>query len=136
MDINMVGREYCSRCGIETFSFSRKYSVSTGMYYCVKCAEKLDREYLLKNSCAMCKRLLKASEIKIVVPSSMFGRTPLVRADRVICATCHKKFGSQTRVRMPSSRIARIREQIRKGIARRSMEHQPPQPEPQRMIVS
>lgn len=126
--------EYCRKCGLEIYQFSKKYSVSTGEYYCVKCAEKVDREYLIKNTCAMCKRLMKPGETKIAMPSKAFSEdTSLILADRVICTACYKKFSTASRMKMRTSGLSRIREQIRKSIARRSMQQQT---QPQEFRVS
>lgn len=118
-------REYCRKCGMEVYPFSRKYSVSSGEYFCVKCAEKVDREYLIKHSCSVCKRLLGKDEVKLVMPSRMYGDMQLPLMDRLICAPCYKRIGNRTMDRRSfRQKMGQIRSNIRKGIARRATERQ------------
>ncbi len=118
----MVGREYCSKCGIETFPFSKKYSVSASDYFCVKCAERTDKEYLIKNSCSVCKKLLKRNEVKLVLPSKIYSNQPLPLLDRLICSNCYQRIGTRSMDRRSfRHKMERIRANIRAGFMRKVM---------------
>lgn len=114
-------REYCRKCGSEMYPFSRKYSVSSGEYFCVKCAEKTDSEYLAKHSCSVCKRLLAKDEVKLVMPSKVYGSEQLALMDRLVCTACYKQIGNRTMDRRSfRQKMAQVRANIRKGIIRRA----------------
>lgn len=126
MDENELGKEYCRRCGMEVFPFSRKYSESKEDYFCVKCAEKYDAEYLVKHSCAMCQRLLKKDELKMVLPSKSFGDKPRELVDRIACLQCYTKLLNKARDRRPvRNSIDQIRNNIRRVLARRMAQRAP-----------
>ncbi len=121
----VISREYCSKCGMELFSFSRKYSVSASDYFCVKCAEKADREYLIKNTCSVCKKLLKKDEVKLVMPSMVYGDEPMPLMDRLICTQCYSTIGNRSMDRRSfRQRMSMIRANIRKGMTRRVAQKQ------------
>lgn len=117
-------KEHCKRCGIAIYQFSKKYSVSANDYYCVKCAEKIDREYLVKNSCSVCGRLLKKYEIKFVLPSKAYGSdSPLPVSDRLVCSDCHTKLSFKQKQKMPpKSGVDQVRAGIRKMFFRRMLQ--------------
>lgn len=120
-----ASREYCSRCGMEVFPFSKKYSVSSGAFFCVKCAEQVDREYLVKHSCSVCKRLLKSGDVKLVLPSKLYGDGRLPLADRLICTQCYKSVASKSMDRRSfRQRMQQVRANIRKGIAHKQAQAQ------------
>ena len=115
-------KDYCRKCGAEVYPFSRKYSVSASEYYCIKCAEKVDREYLIKNSCSVCKRLLKKEEVKLVLPSKIYGSAKMPLMDRLICVQCYKSVGTRSMDRRSfRQRMEHIRSNIRKGIMRKAI---------------
>ena len=112
-------KEYCRNCGTEIFPFSRKYSVSAGDYFCVKCAERLDREHLARTACALCGRKLEKGELKFVLPSSIFGEEKLHQVERVCCFQCHKKMGDRTRDTYDARQMrSALLDAIRKGIVK------------------
>ncbi len=120
--------ERCKKCGMEVYPFSKKYSVSSGDYFCIKCAEKADRDYLIKNSCSVCKRLLDRGEVKIVMPSKIYGAERMPVIDRLICMGCYRRMGSRSMDRRSfRHKISQIRLGIRKGFAKRAMQRQPSQ---------
>jgi hypothetical protein len=117
-----TGKEYCRKCGMETYPSSKKYSVSGGEYYCVKCAERADREYLIKNSCSVCRRLLKSNEVKLVLPSKVYGGTQLPLVDRLICTKCYNAMGTRSISRRSfKQKVEQVRTSIRKGMVKRAV---------------
>lgn len=117
------GKEYCRQCGTAIYPFSRKYAISTGEYFCVKCAERVDKEYLIKHSCSVCTRLIKGDEVKFVMPSKIYGADSLPLSDRLVCAECYKVVARQDRERVGmSQKIGQIRAGIRKSLAKRMTE--------------
>lgn len=110
---------------MEVYPFSRKYSVSGGEFFCVKCAEKVDREYLIKHSCSICRKLLGKDEVKLVMPSKVYGEMQLPLMDRLICAPCYKRIGNRSVDRRSfRQKMGQIRSNLRAGIARRATEAQ------------
>lgn len=128
--ISGMEMEYCRRCGDSVYPFSKKYSTSASDFFCVKCAERLDREYLAKHTCAICTKILRNDELKFVLPASKFADPKTSVFERVSCLQCHRKLASQSRDRRDSRhmRVALVTA-IRKGIAKRiiirDMDRQP-----------
>ena len=114
--------EKCPRCGTSVYGFSKKYSVSVGDYYCIKCAEALDRDYLARTTCAMCGTALTKDDVKFVMSSKFFSASGMPLADRLICPSCHSDVVPKVRDygRRNNSRLNAIRLAIRKGMARRT----------------
>lgn len=111
--------DYCGRCGTPVREFSRKMAASNGAYYCVRCAEELDRQYLVKNTCSVCAKMLNRAEHKFVMPSTIYNEYSRPLANRLICSSCYGKMarGNMTR-NLPS--IGFIRSRLLKGrLARR-----------------
>ena len=126
MDGTMVGMDRCGRCGTDVYQFSRKMAQSDGRYYCVKCAEAVDKGYITRNSCSVCGRLMGRRELKVVLPSMAYGEGQLPMADRLSCAECYKGLLTRTRVSRKVRPVARhIRESIRRGIAKSLMSKKP-----------
>ena len=127
-------KEYCRKCGLEVFPFSRKYSVSMGEYFCVKCAEKVDREYILKNSCSVCRKMFGRNDARMVLPSKVYNEDRrLLISDRLVCAPCFKAMGMKVRDRITfTSKVNGLRQQIRRSLAKKMLQ----QPEPQEMKAS
>jgi len=120
-----MSKEYCRKCGAEVYPFSKKYSVSASEYFCVKCAERADSEYIIKNSCSVCNRLLGKNEVKVVMPSRAYSIGPVPLFDRLICAQCYKRVASRNRARSTFiQRMQRVRTNIRKSIAKKAAEGQ------------
>jgi len=120
--VEETSREYCRKCGIQVYPFSKKYSVSGEEYLCVRCAETTDREYLVRNSCSVCKRLLKKDEVKLVLPSKIYGDTQLPMMDRLICTQCYGTIGKKAPTRRSfRQRVEQARANIRRGIVKRAM---------------
>lgn len=109
----------CGRCGLHVYQFSRKLAQSDGRYYCIKCAEELDRNYLMKNGCSLCGRLLSKKEAKFVLPSSIYGAYSMPLLDRLACIRCYTKLLKRTRItRRVGSGARNVRDSIRKSIAK------------------
>ncbi len=117
-----TAKEYCRKCGMEVYPFSKKYSVSTGESFCVKCAERVDREYLVKNSCSVCRKLLKANEVKLVMASKIYGTTTLPLVDRLICTECYKRIGTRSMDRVSfRNALSQVRANIRHSLMKRAV---------------
>lgn len=58
-------------------------------YYCVKCAEELDKNFLAQMSCAVCGKHLYRDEAKYVMSSKFFGGEAMPITERLVCASCH-----------------------------------------------
>ncbi len=112
--------EKCPRCGTTIYGFSRKFSHSVGEYYCVKCAEALDRDYLARTTCAMCGKALTKNDVKFVMSSKFFNSFGMPVVDRLLCEDCHPRVASRNRIESTArkARINAIRAAVRKGIAR------------------
>jgi hypothetical protein len=120
-----MSKEYCRKCGAEVYPFSKKYSVSASEYFCVKCAERADSEYIIKNSCSVCNRLLGKNEVKVVMPSKAYSIGPVPLLDRLVCTQCYKKVASRNPDRRSfAHRMQQVRAGIRKSIAKRAVESQ------------
>ncbi len=114
--------ETCGRCGVRVYQFSKKLAQSDRRYYCIKCAEELDRNYLIKNSCSLCGRILSKKEAKFVLPSSMYGKYSMPLVDRLACNPCYTRLLSRTRIARRIRPVTRtMRDSIRKSIARSLM---------------
>ncbi|MGC8648353.1 MAG: hypothetical protein ACP5SJ_02535 [Candidatus Micrarchaeia archaeon] len=111
--------EKCPRCGTALHSFSKKYAYSMNRYYCVKCAEELDRNFLAKMTCAVCGKHLGREEVKYVMSSKFFGGEAMPIADRLVCAACHESVEEKVRNRSTPEKarnVQRIKTAIRKSI--------------------
>ena len=111
--------EYCGRCGTPVREFSSKMAASNGAYYCVRCAEELDRQYLAAHTCSVCSKMLSRSEGKFVMPSTIYNEYSRPLMKRLICTSCYGKMarGNMTK-NLPS--IGFIRSRLLKGrLARR-----------------
>lgn len=113
-------KEYCKKCGTEILPFSKKYSISANDYFCIKCAEKLDRAYLAKTTCAICGRRLKPDELKFVLPSSALSDDKMHTMERMCCLVCHKKMAADRIKDVRDTRQMRsaLLDAIRKGIVK------------------
>ncbi|MDE1810778.1 MAG: hypothetical protein KGH66_01940 [Candidatus Micrarchaeota archaeon] len=110
--------DYCGRCGTPVREFSRKMAASTGNYYCVRCAEDIDRLYLAKNSCSVCSRLLSRKENKFVMPSTVYNEYSRPLAKRLVCSGCYSRMARGNMVRsLPS--IGSMRSRLKSRLARR-----------------
>ena len=121
MDSVGGGSERCGRCGNEVYSFSKRIAQSDGRYYCVRCAEAVDRNYIIRNSCSVCGRLLSKREVKVVLPSVAYGEEQLPMAERLACASCYKGLLNKSSVARRIRVAGGLREGIRKGIAKSLM---------------
>jgi uncharacterized protein YlaI len=115
--------EKCPRCGTAIYGFSKKYSQSVGEYYCVKCAEALDRDYLARTTCAMCGKALTKSDVKFVMSSRFFNSSGMSIVDRLMCADCHSRVATRSREANSFSRnrLNAIRNAVRKSLAKGTM---------------
>ena len=116
--------EHCDRCGSVVYPFSRGTAACDSFSYCIKCAEELDSDYLSKNICSICTRLLGNDEIKFVMPSRLysnyfFDKLPLEH--RLMCVHCYRRVEKLNIIRQPLIKIGQIRLRLKKGIARRSI---------------
>jgi hypothetical protein len=107
--------ENCGRCGGIVYPFSKKESASDSAYYCVKCAEELDREYLKKNVCSLCTELIPKGDVKFVMPSRIyssyfFDRLPL--ENRLMCLDCYRKVEKMNIIRNPLTKLIHIRARL------------------------
>ncbi len=120
----MGQKEYCKKCGIEIFPFSSKFSASKSDYFCVKCAEAYDKEYLIKNSCAMCSKLLSNYEVKVVLPSKHFGESSIEMNDRLSCLGCYTKVAKRNRTRRTiRNGVSSVSTSIRRSLLKGMMNH-------------
>ncbi|MEM3227809.1 MAG: hypothetical protein QXR58_02495 [Candidatus Micrarchaeaceae archaeon] len=113
--------EKCPRCGTTMRNFSKKYSYSMSRYYCVKCAEALDRDYLARTTCAICGKHLSKSDVKFVMSSKFFGSSGMPLIDRLVCAECHPMIMERMRSRQNAGREYTVKAAVRKSIARSFM---------------
>ncbi|HUY70327.1 MAG TPA: hypothetical protein VMV00_02035 [Candidatus Baltobacteraceae bacterium] len=117
----MGTNDYCGRCGTPVREFSRKMATSNGAYYCIRCAEDLDRQYLAKNTCSVCSKMLNRSEGKFVMPSAVYNEYSMPVMKRLVCTGCYGRMarGNMTK-NLPS--IGFIRSRLLKGrLGRRFM---------------
>jgi hypothetical protein len=118
-----MNQEYCRKCGAGIYPFSKKYSVSESEYFCVKCAERADSEYIIRHSCSVCNRLLGNNEVKVVMPSKAYGVGPVPLLDRLICTGCYKRVASRNSDRRTFvQRMQYIRAGIRRNLMSKSVE--------------
>jgi ribosomal protein L37E len=113
--------ERCDRCGAQVYQFSKKLAQSNGRYFCVRCAEELDRDYLIKNSCSVCGKIVGKYEVKFVLPSSMYGSSLLPLMDRLACTSCYDKLRKKNVTRLISTQksVTNVfRESLKKQIAK------------------
>ncbi len=119
-----MATECCNRCGSLVYAFSREMAVSDSFFYCIKCAEEIDRYYLAKNVCSVCTRLLNKDEIKFVMPSRLYSSYFFDRLSiehRLMCVNCYRKVERLNIIRQPLIKIGQIRLRLRKALARKSM---------------
>ncbi|MCW6159479.1 MAG: hypothetical protein LVQ95_00090 [Candidatus Micrarchaeales archaeon] len=120
-----IEKEYCRGCGAQVTQFSRRYSMSRSDYYCAKCAARFDAEYTIAHTCSICKRSLKDSEHKMVMPSKLYGDEPMPFVHRIICMGCYQKLGYRDMdTSTMRNRLFRVRSRIRRSIAKRQVERQ------------
>ncbi len=114
----------CNRCGVAIRSFSGRISEADGKLYCVKCAEKIDHEYLVKNACAICGRVLRNDEVKFVLPSKSFGSESIPMDARLACAECYSAIASKGRHKLVSrfAKSVNLRRSMRKQAVSQMME--------------
>ena len=112
----LEGSECCKRCGSVIYGFSKKRSASDGLYYCIKCAEYLDKKYLIENTCSVCARTFSKGEVKFVMPSRIYSTSPLPLAKRLVCVNCYKRFASKIRTR--TANTGRFRFYFRHSVLR------------------
>ena len=98
--LNVNENERCTKCGSALYNFSKKMALSDGRIYCVKCAEKADRQYLASNSCSICGRFMEKREVKFVLPSKRFGESGMPITERLSCESCYKNIISKSRVKL------------------------------------
>lgn len=116
--------EHCDRCGSAVYPFSRGTAACDNFSYCIKCAEELDSNYLSRNVCSLCTRLLGNDEIKFVMPSRLysnyfFDKLPIEH--RLMCVGCYRKVERLNIIRRPLIKIAQIRLKLGRSITRRSI---------------
>ena len=116
--------ENCGRCGSLVYPFSTEKSASDGSSYCVKCAEEIDRQYLARNTCSMCTRLLEREEVKFVMPSRLysnyfFDRLPIEY--RLMCVKCYRRADRLNYIRQPLAKIWQIRARLGKTLVRKQI---------------
>lgn len=115
---------HCKSCGNVVYEFSKKTATSDGSSYCVKCAEQLDSQYLKRNICSVCVKLLDREEIKFVMPSRMysgyfFDRLPM--ENRLMCASCYIKAEKMNLIGKPLMKIEHIKARLKNGIIKRAI---------------
>ena len=116
MDAVVDNSEYCKRCGSAVYGFSKKRSASDGADYCIKCAEYLDKKYLIENTCSVCARTFSRGEVKFVMPSSVYNASQLPLSKRLICVSCYKHFATKNRTR--TAGILQLHHRFRHGAIR------------------
>lgn len=116
--------ENCQNCGSIVYAFSKKTATSDGSTYCIKCAEELDSQYMKKNVCSVCTRLLDKQEIKFVLPSRMFSsyffdKLPL--ENRLLCLQCYGRAEKLNLVRKPLIKIGQIRVRLMRRLEKKAI---------------
>ena len=106
--------EYCRRCGSILYDFSKKRSASDGYCYCIKCAEYLDKKYLIDNTCSVCARTLGKADVKFVMPSRLYSTEQLPLEKRLVCVSCYKRIAFRSIVK---SRVRSLHLGFRHSIA-------------------
>lgn len=114
--------EQCGNCGVKVYEFSMKEAASDNSLYCIRCAEELDMQYLARNVCSVCTKLMEKQELKFVMPSRMysnyfFDKLPI--ETRLMCANCYRKAESLNLIRRPLIKINQIRLKLKRSIAKR-----------------
>ncbi len=99
MDILVDSSDSCRRCGSAVYGFSKKMAASDGLYYCIKCAEHLDKKYLIENTCSFCAKTFIKGEVKFVAPSKVYSASPLPLEKRLVCVNCYRRFATRSRIR-------------------------------------
>ncbi|MGD0728854.1 MAG: hypothetical protein ABR981_02150 [Candidatus Micrarchaeaceae archaeon] len=117
--------EQCGNCGAKVYEFSSKEAASDNSIYCIKCAEELDMQYLAKNVCSVCTRLMEHNEVKLVMPSRLysnyfFDKLPI--ETRLMCTACYRKAESLDLVRKPLVKINQIRLKLKRTFAKRILQ--------------
>jgi hypothetical protein len=100
--------ELCRRCGNEVYGFSKKMSASDGLYYCIKCAESIDKKHLIENTCSFCARTFIKGEVKFVAPSKTYGTSHMPLEKRLVCVGCYKRFATKSRARITNLLKSRL----------------------------
>ena len=116
---------YCTRCGVATSSQSGRISEADGNFYCAKCAEEVNREYLAKSTCAICGRTMSKDEVKFVLPSKSFGAKEVRLYSRLACVQCYSTFASKAENRhlYKSERHRMLMKSAKRQLIRQVLEH-------------
>ncbi|MDE1868889.1 MAG: hypothetical protein KGH60_02905 [Candidatus Micrarchaeota archaeon] len=104
-------RRYCGRCSSELQAFSGKRSLADGLYYCDRCAQRIEQERLAKTTCAVCKTQLPRQQPKIVMPSAMCSTGPALMSERLLCMQCYRRvtYRKRTSARIGTGQRMRLR---------------------------
>ncbi len=90
----------CERCGVATYSSDRVFG-QNGKVYCSECASKLglaNAAATVKNVCAICGRVMRKDEVKMVLPSKSFGEISIPLENRLACVSCYSTMTTRTKV--------------------------------------
>lgn len=89
----------CEICGVATYSPSDRVMRPKGRAYCKDCAAKLGLDRAEKNLCAICGKILKKGEVKMVLPSKSFGEAVIPLESRLACIECYASMASRAKAR-------------------------------------
>ncbi|MFI5412835.1 MAG: hypothetical protein ACHQX1_03000 [Candidatus Micrarchaeales archaeon] len=113
--------EHCANCGVAVYAFSKKIATSDDTPYCIRCAEELDIQYLAKNTCSVCTRLLEREELKFVMPSRLFSNyffDKLPMQNRLMCTHCYARARKLNLLSKPLIKIERIRQRLKRAVVK------------------
>ena len=106
----------CERCGVATYSPSDRVMRPKGSAYCKDCAAKLGLDRAEKNLCAICGKILKREEVKMVLPSKSFGDVVIPLESRLACIQCYSSMASRVKSRPAIAKRRNERASIKRAL--------------------
>ncbi|MEM0154561.1 MAG: hypothetical protein QW814_01865 [Methanothrix sp.] len=106
----------CERCGVATYSPSDRVMRSAGRAYCKDCAAKLGLNRVEKNICAICGKILKKEEVKMVLPSKSFGDVVIPLESRLACIECYSSITNRARTKSSAAKRRNERASVKKAL--------------------
>ncbi|MCL4388131.1 hypothetical protein M1567_03185 [Candidatus Marsarchaeota archaeon] len=106
----------CERCGVATYSPSDMVMMPKGRAYCKDCAAKLGISHAEKNLCAICGKILKKAEVKMVLPSKSFGDGVIPLESRLACIECYSSMASRVKTRPMAAKRRNERASINRAL--------------------
>ena len=106
----------CERCGVATHSPSDRVMRPKGRAYCNDCAAKLGLDRAEKNLCAICGKILKKAEVKMVLPSKSFSEGVIPLESRLACIECYSSIASRSKARPAVAKRRNERASIKRAL--------------------